>query len=53
MVVKVVNLPKNAIVKCTGFYSVSKAGNRWLYVSTTIGGKKYEGFVVAKKLIKG
>ena len=50
---KVVNLPKNAIVKCTGFYSVSKAGNRWLYVSTTIGGKKYEGFVVAKKLIKG
>lgn len=50
---KIVKLPKNAIVKCTGFYSCSKAGNRWLYVSTKIGGKKYEGFVVAKKLVKG
>lgn len=50
---KIVTLPKNAVVKCTGFSSVSKAGNKWLYVSTTIAGKSYEGFVVAKKLVKG
>lgn len=49
---KIVSLPKNAIVKCTGWYSNSKAGNRWLYVSATVGGKRYEGFVVAKKLVK-
>ena len=50
---KIATIPKNALVKCTGFSSKSKAGNRWLYVSTVVEGKRVEGFVAAKKLVKG
>lgn len=50
---KIVTIPKNAVVYCTGFSSKSAAGNKWLYISATVAGKKYEGFVAAKKLVKG
>lgn len=49
---KLATLKKGTVVNCTGFSSKSSAGNKWLYVSVTIGGKNVEGFVVAKKLTK-
>ena len=48
----VIILPKNSVVKCTGFYSKSSAKNVWLYASADVDGKHYEGFIVESKLTK-
>lgn len=47
-----VKLPAGTFVNCYGYYSVSKAKNKWLYVDCYYNKIKYTGFVTYKHLVK-